>query len=213
MVTLKTISGDITAQDHNDNYSALNGAQVAHEADTTPHSTIQSVDKLGLTAPTTLTISAGEITITQSYHTVDTEASAATDDLDTILGGGNEGEILVLRQSDSARDITIKNGAGNILTYDRSDIRLDSSTSAVIFIRVTAAWYVIGVQGLPLSAGSNYTLTGKLFSNDQFYSGSGSPEGSVTARIGSIYQRSDGGASTTLYVKESGTGNTGWVAK
>lgn len=43
--------------------------------------------------------------------------------------------------------------------------------------------------------------------------GAGSPEGVVTARIGSIYQRSDGGAGTSLYVKESGTGNTGWVAK
>jgi hypothetical protein len=43
--------------------------------------------------------------------------------------------------------------------------------------------------------------------------GSGSPESSVTAAIGSMYTRTDGGAGTTLYVKESGTGNTGWVAK
>jgi len=43
--------------------------------------------------------------------------------------------------------------------------------------------------------------------------GTGTPEGSVTASVGSLYTRSDGGASTTLYVKESGTGNTGWVAK
>lgn len=46
-----------------------------------------------------------------------------------------------------------------------------------------------------------------------FYTGNGSPEGTVTAPIGSIYQRKDGGANTTLYVKQSGTGNTGWVAK
>jgi hypothetical protein len=43
--------------------------------------------------------------------------------------------------------------------------------------------------------------------------GSGSPEGAVTAPIGSLYTRTDGGASTTLYVKESGTGDTGWIAK
>lgn len=41
----------------------------------------------------------------------------------------------------------------------------------------------------------------------------GSPEGVVTAPVGSIYLRADGGANTTLYVKQSGTGNTGWVAK
>jgi hypothetical protein len=40
----------------------------------------------------------------------------------------------------------------------------------------------------------------------------GSPEGVVTAPIGTLYPRSDGGAASTLYVKESGTGNTGWVA-
>lgn len=44
-------------------------------------------------------------------------------------------------------------------------------------------------------------------------SGAGTPEGAVTAAVGSLYTRTDGGASTTLYVKESGTGNTGWVAK
>lgn len=44
-------------------------------------------------------------------------------------------------------------------------------------------------------------------------SGTGSPEGAVTAPVGSLFTRTDGGASTTLYVKESGTGNTGWVAK
>ena len=43
-------------------------------------------------------------------------------------------------------------------------------------------------------------------------SGAGSPEGAITANIGSTYRRTDGGASTSLYVKESGTGNTGWVA-
>lgn len=43
--------------------------------------------------------------------------------------------------------------------------------------------------------------------------GAGSPEGVVTAVVGSTYQRSDGGVGTTFYVKESGVGNTGWVAK
>jgi hypothetical protein len=44
-------------------------------------------------------------------------------------------------------------------------------------------------------------------------SGVGSPEGVVTAVVGSLYTRTDGGAGTTLYVKQSGTGNTGWAAK
>jgi hypothetical protein len=44
-------------------------------------------------------------------------------------------------------------------------------------------------------------------------SGSGSPESVITAIVGSVYIRTDGGAGTCLYIKESGTGNTGWVAK
>ena len=46
--------------------------------------------------------------------------------------------------------------------------------------------------------------------NERFKSGEGSPEGVVTANPGCIFQRTDGGASTSLYVKTSGTGNTGW---
>lgn len=42
--------------------------------------------------------------------------------------------------------------------------------------------------------------------------GVGTPEGAVTARTGSLYRRADGGASTTIYAKGSGTGNTGWTA-
>lgn len=67
-----------------------------------------------------------------------------------------------------------------------------------------------------------YTPTGEAQSNVQTQlaivqglvrSGTGTPEAAVTAPVGTLFLRSDGGASTTLYVKETGTGNTGWVAK
>ncbi|WP_127583439.1 glycosyl hydrolase family 28-related protein [Paenibacillus koleovorans] len=41
----------------------------------------------------------------------------------------------------------------------------------------------------------------------------GSPEGVLFAPVGSLAMRTDGGAQATLYVKESGTGSTGWRAK
>ena len=43
--------------------------------------------------------------------------------------------------------------------------------------------------------------------------GTGSPENVVTAPTGSVFLRTDGGANTTLYVKESNTDDTGWVGK
>lgn len=41
----------------------------------------------------------------------------------------------------------------------------------------------------------------------------GTPEAQVTAPVGSLALRRDGGASTSIYVKESGGAATGWVAK
>jgi polygalacturonase len=47
----------------------------------------------------------------------------------------------------------------------------------------------------------------------QWFSGTGSPETVVVAPIGSLYVNVSGGASTTLYIKESGSLATGWIAK
>jgi hypothetical protein len=60
----------------------------------------------------------------------------------------------------------------------------------------------LGADGLSLPGGETIQR-----------SGAGTPEGSVTAKVGSLFVRTDGGAGTTLYIKESGTGNTGWTAK
>jgi len=62
-------------------------------------------------------------------------------------------------------------------------------------------WYNLYVNTIQLEAGPTWT------------SGSGTPEGTVTASVGSLYTDTSGGTGSTLYVKESGTGNTGWVAK
>ena len=56
-------------------------------------------------------------------------------------------------------------------------------------------------------------LVAALHAGARFYAGAGSPENVVSASVGSIYARTDGGANTSIYIKESGTGNTGWIAK
>lgn len=62
------------------------------------------------------------------------------------------------------------------------------------------------------AVGADNTAAGST-SSFELLSGVGTPENNVVATVGSLYTRSDGGANTTLYVKESGAGNTGWVAK
>lgn len=54
---------------------------------------------------------------------------------------------------------------------------------------------------------------GGIGSGPRIASGAGSPEGAQAAPVGSLWLRTDGGSGTAMYVKESGTGTTGWVPK
>lgn len=65
----------------------------------------------------------------------------------------------------------------------------------------------------PRIATGKYSFNVYGFTGPEMRSGAGTPEGAVTADPGSVYLRNNGGAGTSFYVKESGTGNTGWVAK
>lgn len=89
-----------------------------------------------------------------------------------------------------------------------------AAQSALVFGRYSGSWSEqarINSSGdfVISTAGRGITLPGGI----TWTSGSGSPEGVVTAPVGSLYSRSDGGALTSLYVKQSGSGNTGWAGK
>lgn len=45
-----------------------------------------------------------------------------------------------------------------------------------------------------------------------WYSGSGEPENVITATVGCLYSNIDSSATNTLFVKKSGSSNTGWTA-
>ena len=74
---------------------------------------------------------------------------------------------------------------------------------------------ISGCETIPLTSivDPNGLVSGTHLPNSFIRTGTGAPEGSVSASVGSLYLRTDGGATTTLYVKTSGTGNTGWTAK
>jgi hypothetical protein len=62
------------------------------------------------------TIASGAITVTSNFMAIDTEAAAASDDLDTINGAGpgQIGSRLILRPFSGSRTVVVKNGTGNI---------------------------------------------------------------------------------------------------
>lgn len=70
---------------------------------------------------------------------------------------------------------------------------------------------ITAAGGLVVSGGTAASIS---VGTAKWRSGTGSPEGVVTGSVGDLWSRTDGGAGTCFYVKESGAAtNTGWVAK
>jgi hypothetical protein len=92
-----------------------------------------------------LTISGGgSITITCSYHLVDTNGGAASDDLDTISGGGVAGTIVVLGTVNSGRDVVVRHGTGNIFMSGGANKTMGSTAQYLTFIYNGSNWIEIG---------------------------------------------------------------------
>jgi hypothetical protein len=91
--------------------------------------------RLAAGADSELTIAAGSITVTGSYHSVDTEADDATDDL-TAIAGGVPGQILILQAASSARTVVVKD-AGTLLIA--GDCTLDNVEDTITLIANTDA--------------------------------------------------------------------------
>jgi hypothetical protein len=87
---------------------------------------------------TELTVSSGLVTVTNSFHTIDTENNDATDSLATI-NGGVDGAILVLRSQSSDRDTNIKDGIGNLRLA--GDFNLLSTQKMLTLIKAGSNWY------------------------------------------------------------------------
>lgn len=87
-----------------------------------------------------LTIASGVVTATGSFHVVDTEGAAATDDLDTI-NGGTLGAILYLRTSASARDVVLKHLTGNINNSTGADVTLATNSQVALYFFSGSTWF------------------------------------------------------------------------
>ena len=110
------------------------------DTETTFAGNVDVVGFINLGAPVSQTIATGVITVTSSHCKVDTEAAAATDDLDTI-NGGTDGDILYLRTVSSSRDVTCKDGTGNLRL--EGDFILDTSQDYIHLISDGSFWYEI----------------------------------------------------------------------
>jgi hypothetical protein len=157
-------------------------------------------------------------------------------------GAGVGTNVFVIKRANGAFGFNVSNPSNNyeFAAYDGGACTMilkagTSSTSAVPSLLLqdlaypatyggfevrgtsTATPYVQLIAGASNAAklySTSFVMDGSIVAKTSVWSsGSGSPQGVVTGVVGCLYTRTDGGANTTLYVKESGTGNTGWVAK
>lgn len=121
----------------------------------------------------------------------------------TLAAGRSKSVELTTYQMEQSRDQLVALAAAGLIAWS---VAANTSTADDAVEAVTQGQLqdgsVTATFASPLTVGTIPVMVG-----------AGDPEGAVTAAVGSVFLRTDGGASTTLYVKESGTGNTGWAAK
>ncbi|HWE06420.1 MAG TPA: hypothetical protein VG274_06910, partial [Rhizomicrobium sp.] len=98
----------------------------------------------------------------------------------------------------------------NVLTLSLSNINMGTTGTTSVTPAVDNAITL----GSAAQRWSKTYAVARYFSGGVFDStGSGSPDGVVTAPVGSTYRNTGGGSMPTFWVKQTGTGNTGWVGK
>lgn len=111
----------------------------------------------------TVTIKSGAITTNTSYHLVDTEGAAASDDLENIdLKGAVKGQFLVLRIVSGSRVVTLKDGTGNLRL--NADFRMNSTFDTIVLFQDGKSWREIcrsdnSTRSGFLNAGGEDTVT------------------------------------------------------
>ncbi len=118
-------------------------------------------------------------------------------------------------------DFTALNNSGSTLRARVSDGTFTVTAlgaGKLVAVHASQNWFqffvtLIRITGATTAQFATTFVTGGVALTPLQLSGSGTPEAVMTAPVGSIYQNYGGGAGTSIYVKQTGTGNTGWVGK
>jgi hypothetical protein len=151
------------------------------------------------------------------------------------IDAGARDALIITNTDGNSTNLTLRSGATNAnFAQLVQDASADGDFAIIAGVPAAAIRMLTGTAGFKVQtptfgaalevtddgvtrARGGLEVTGAVYSGStsgpSWTSGTGSPEGVVAAPVGSMYSRTDGGPGTTLYVKEQGAGNTGWVAK
>tara|TARA_R110000803_G_scaffold1228_5_gene4010 strand:+ start:2839 stop:5031 length:2193 start_codon:yes stop_codon:yes gene_type:complete len=132
---LRSNNDDVILAPSNTTNLTLSGASGSETATFAGDVTV--TDYLKTPESAELTIASGVVTATASFHSIDTQSDASTDDLVTI-NGGSEGAILYLIAASSARTVVLKDSTGNLEMA--GDFSLTSIRDMITFIYNNGAW-------------------------------------------------------------------------
>jgi hypothetical protein len=214
-------------------YSQVGGANFNVATTTTANLTATGSGIVTVSGEGGTTISGGTLTFSPSGFTYGTGAASAHR---IALGAGTTGTALFGAADAAAARTTLELATTDTPTFagvttarvstTGASLRLAATLSGTDFQRFdlftsgltrigifTNNTQRIGIQNTGQIDVSSPVVSTSTITSSNFKRGTGSPESVVTGIVGDIFVRTDGGAGTTLYVKESGTGNTGWVAK
>ena len=135
----------------------------------------------------------------------------------TMVGSDTNISMMLIPKGTGGVQIYAPTGVTPRLVANGADanhnLNLQSKGTGVIQANGVEVATISGTQTLTNKTLTDPKVTAASGTTPTISAGAGTPEGSVTANPGSLYMRNDGGAGTSLYIKESGTGNTGWVGK
>ena len=107
-------------------------------------------------------------------------------------------------------------GTGQTMT-DISGAPVNLAGALVEFQSLDGSTYLVNVSTVNAQANRSYWIYNNFTQQTErstperwVIPGTGSPEGAIAAPQGTMFLRRDGGNDTTLYVKTSGSGSTGW---
>ena len=151
--------------------------------------------------------------------------------VDGIFNGETGGDLIVYSLNSTGR-FTV---SGRAKAFDNGGVQIEANTAITIdYVSVSVMYEDANGGGInpTLSGGAALgehvqaqNCGGQFFGGSSYrgqilnlkktlydVEGTGTPEGNVTGGPGSIFRRTDGADGTTLYIKSTGTGNTGWDA-